>query len=226
MTVTFVSLHPRVRAQFDAASVGNTNSRLVANVLTAPNVLRMFHLITAHALTTLASDSSLLARLEANFSESRVLSDELGHALEGKGLTLNVFGDPSKPIFYSLSGTNQAELRLLDEMGEDFSQNPTLEDIGICFETFFGITITSAVKLNPQQLKTFNQVFDPRGEAISLLAQRGITRLALTSELRGGIEIVTEEKTGDVIMSMPANEFNIGRNAFVLILGALGHPHV
>jgi hypothetical protein len=196
-----VVFQPRIQAHLMAAKVEQAQLK---NVVRCPNVLRMFHLITSHALQVLDRDPALLEKLEANFSGSRMLSKDLGRDLEGKGLILNIFGDSDNPIFYSLSGTSQAELRVIDEMGQDFAQNPTLPDIGICFEALFGVTVTSGGKLSRHQLTVFNQIFDPRGDAIPLLIKRGIGRICITHINEEGIQIVTEEKTGEKILSIPA----------------------
>ncbi|OGC05673.1 hypothetical protein A2230_03320 [candidate division WOR-1 bacterium RIFOXYA2_FULL_36_21] len=218
-SVRRIDLHQRIWTKLDAA---NVEVKDVKNVLSFPNVLRMFYLITPHALCVLDKDPALLMKLDDNFASTRVLSKELAMAIASKSLDIHTFGDDENPVFYSLSGTNKPELALLNEMGMDFTQNPTLEDISLCTEVLCGIKVASSEPLSPYQLKRLNQIFNPQYNILPLLTKRGISKIIITHEKLSGIEgreVKTEKnETGATTMYMSAKILSNDINNVILFL--------
>jgi hypothetical protein len=164
----------RVQRCLDNANVPRD---ALKNMHRFPHVVRMFHMITPHALQVLDGNVPLLREMNARLSKAEWLNGAPQIRLREMGLTLGYCNDPTSRVllFYTLRGPSLEEARIIKSMGDEFVERPTLEDAGIVFEAF-GIRLEGLGEWDHGQIKELIHI--DMDKAIRLVNCRNMTAVA------------------------------------------------
>lgn len=216
-------LHHRIQAQIKTAGIPKD---AFANFKACLRVVKKFHLITPHAMDVLDKDPKLLKKLEKCFKRSRELTPDLIERLTSKGLLVTAFGR-TDTFFYGVRSSEEQDA--YREIVEDYTNNPTPEDIALLLEMEeieLDISMPALSNFGPSRRYNLHFVLDPRkSDLCSHMRKKGIERVVILPPFhdssREGIVVKSSNKDKKDILYIPIEELNTSQHLDLRIISAM-----
>lgn len=178
MKVSPVNFNTRV---LKSISNANKNASDFKTIKQFPNVVRMFHIITPHAIEVLNQNQVVLQLLERDLMNGGRINQLAERLLETVHLHLHEYeNEEANVLFYGLRGTSLKERMLYQAMLADFEDDPNAEDIIMAYRSYaIDLQVDDSVSLMGDQIENLIAEINQNEELvfINLMRQAGLTKL-------------------------------------------------